>query len=383
MASQLVTAATTETIDDAATKALEEAYSVILQKVRLSLGGIEVLQGVDLAVRKAEFFSLLGPSGAGKSSILNVIAGFTPVNAGTVWLEGRDITHVPAHRRDLGFIFQEYALFPHLSVEQNVRFPLEMRRVPRREGAHRVQDALEMVGLGGMGKRNPRHLSGGQRQRVAIARALVFHPRIILMDEPLSSLDRQLREEMTTEIRSLQRRLGVTVIYVTHDQAEALTLSDRIAILRAGLIEQLATPEMLHDHPASSYAAKLSGPINLADAVPVGAPGPDGIRVLQLGAHTVRAPVWASEEMVPVGDRLVLGVRPYALVLDREPADTGQNCVPGRLFSSSITGSGHQYLVEIEGKSWQVVATRHVPNLRIGDRVYLRWPVEATILMSE
>jgi putative spermidine/putrescine transport system ATP-binding protein len=351
--------------------------AVALEQVEAVLGNATILDGIDLAVSEGEFLSLLGPSGAGKSTILNVIAGFVPVQAGRVLIEGRDATYEPAHRRNIGFIFQEYALFPHLSVEQNVRFPLDMRGIGRKAAKVRVQEQLEIVGLGSFANRRPHALSGGQRQRVAIARALVFQPRILLMDEPLSSLDRHLREEMTSEIRRIQRDVGVSVVYVTHDQAEALSLSDRIGILNAGQIEQLGDPATIHEHPVSPYAARLSGPINVASAADVRSDG-ETVRFSFAGTALVAPP---PEGAVSAADAVAFGVRPYHLHLGRS-SDPGNNTITARVGGQSITGSGVQYELELaSGDAWTAFATSAFPDVAVGDEVDVSWAVERTILM--
>ena len=206
-------------------------------------GGVVAVNGVDLIVRDREFLTLLGPSGSGKTTILKLIAGFTALTAGTIRIGDRDVSRTPPHRRNIGMVFQNYALFPHLTVDQNLAFPLEMRRVGRAEIRRRTADALDRVHLSGLGNRYPRQLSGGQQQRVALARAIVFEPSVLLMDEPLGALDKRLREDLQLEFKRLHRLLDVTVLYVTHDQEEALLLSDRIAVFHEGRIEQLGSGE--------------------------------------------------------------------------------------------------------------------------------------------
>ena len=226
---------------------------------------------------------LLGPSGSGKTTILNLVAGFLQPDAGRILVEGRDITHVPPHRRDMGMVFQDYALFPHMTVQQNVTFGLRMRSLPRAERERRAHEALVSVGLAALGARRPAQLSGGQRQRVALARALVIRPTLLLLDEPLSNLDAQLREQLRTEIRSVLDDAGITSILVTHDQTEALALADRIALLRDGAVEQVGTPGELYDRPATRFAARFIGGCNL---IPSTAAGRDV--VLAVRPHRLR-----------------------------------------------------------------------------------------------
>jgi putative spermidine/putrescine transport system ATP-binding protein len=246
-------------------------------------GAHRAVAAIDLAVAQGEFVTLLGPSGCGKTTTLNMIAGFTAPDGGTIRLDGRAVETLPAHRRDLGLVFQDYALFPHRTVAENVAFGLRMRGVGKPEINQRVTDALAMVRLEGFGDRRPAALSGGQRQRVALARALVIRPALLLLDEPLSNLDLKLREEMRTEISALQRRLGIATVFVTHDQDEALTMSDRIAVMRQGRIEQIGTARDIYEHPATEFVATFIGGTNLLRARAAGSAGADLVR-LETGA---------------------------------------------------------------------------------------------------
>jgi ABC-type Fe3+/spermidine/putrescine transport system ATPase subunit len=235
----------------------------------LRLAGIEkrygatvAVAGVDLEVREGEFVTLLGPSGCGKTTTLGLIAGFFPPTQGEIYLKGRPVADLPPFRRDIGVVFQDYALFPHMTAGQNVAFGLKMRNLPRAEIGQRVREALELVQLAGLSERAPLQLSGGQRQRVALARALVIRPTVLLLDEPLSNLDLKLREEMRVEIAGLQRRLGITTVFVTHDQGEALVMSDRIAVMNAGRIEQVGQPSDIYERPATRFVAEFIGRMN-------------------------------------------------------------------------------------------------------------------------
>ena len=228
-----------------------------------AFGAVTVLGGVDLEMAAGEFVSLLGPSGCGKTTLLRIIAGLLEADRGSVRLDGEDITAKPPHRRDVGVVFQNYALFPHLTVWANVAFPLEMRNVAKAEIARRVGVALQLVELGGYDQRLPKQLSGGQQQRVALARAIVFNPRLLLLDEPFGALDRKLRETMQLEVRRLQRRLRLTTIFITHDQEEALVLSDRIAVMNKGRIQQVATTTEIYERPANDFVADFVGESNI------------------------------------------------------------------------------------------------------------------------
>ena len=227
---------------------------------------VVAVDGVDLTIAQGEFFSLLGPSGSGKTTVLRMIAGFEEPTAGAILLEGRDVTHLAPYDRDVNTVFQDYALFPHMSVRQNVEYGLRVKGVGRAERARRATEMLEVVRLDGYGDRRPAQLSGGQRQRVALARALVNHPKVLLLDEPLGALDLKLREEMQLELKRIQREVGITFVFVTHDQGEALSMSDRIAVFSRGLVEQVGTPREVYDHPSTSFVAGFVGSSNLLDA---------------------------------------------------------------------------------------------------------------------
>jgi len=234
--------------------------------VEKSYDGItRVVDDLDLDIERGEFLTLLGPSGSGKTTTLMLLAGFETPTGGQILLEGKSLSHMPPHQRNIGMVFQNYALFPHMSVADNIGFPLSVRGVPVAEIGARVDRALDMVQLSGFGSRRPAQLSGGQQQRVAVARALVFEPKLILMDEPLGALDKQLREQMQLEIRRLHQRLGVTMVYVTHDQSEALTMSDRIAVFHRGRIQQLDTPKEMYEYPQNAFVARFIGENNRLD----------------------------------------------------------------------------------------------------------------------
>lgn len=324
------------------THAWSEPTRVGLKSVRKRYGGFLALDDVSLDVAPGEFLTLLGPSGSGKTTLLMVLAGFSRADSGAVRFNGEDITLLPPHRRAIGVVFQNYALFPHMSVAENVAYPLRLRRIARAEAERRVNDALSLVKLPGLGERRIGQLSGGQMQRVALARAIVFEPRILLMDEPLSALDKQLRESMQIELRALHERLGTTTIYVTHDQREALTMSDRIAVMNRGRIEQLDVPRSIYDRPATRFVAEFIGestflPVELrggraywrdreipfAGAVPSGAKGALIVRPEKLqqglaaGSHvafsgTVTDAIFQGEStliQINLGDGAVLAYR--------------------------------------------------------------------------
>lgn len=237
--------------------------AISLRGLTKTFGDITAVDGIDLDLAEGEFFSMLGPSGSGKTTVLRMVAGFETPTAGQVLLGGVDVTELPPYARDVNTVFQDYALFPHMSVLQNVEYGLRVKRVERRERRQRAVEALETVRLQGFAERRPHQLSGGQRQRVALARALVNRPKVLLLDEPLGALDLKLRREMQIELKAMQRDIGITFVFVTHDQEEALTMSDRIAVFNGGRIEQLATPAELYEHPATAFVAGFVGTSNL------------------------------------------------------------------------------------------------------------------------
>ena len=233
--------------------------------LRKRYGDVTAVDGVDLEIRRGEFFTMLGPSGSGKTTTLRVIAGFEQPDEGTVELRGRDVSRLPPYARDVNTVFQDYALFPHMTVQENVEYGLRVKKVPREERRRRAAEALELVRLGGYGGRKPAQLSGGQRQRVALARALVNSPQALLLDEPLGALDLKLRQELQVELKRIQQELGITFVYVTHDQEEALTMSDRLAVFNDGRIEQIGTPAEVYEHPASEFIAGFVGVSNVLE----------------------------------------------------------------------------------------------------------------------
>jgi len=269
-----------------------------------------VVRALDLDVARGEFLTLLGPSGSGKTTTLLMLAGFEEPTRGEILLAGRPLAGVPAHRRGVGMVFQNYALFPHMSVAENVAFPLSVRGVGRAEAQAKVERALDMVRLAGLGARRPSQLSGGQQQRVALARALVFEPELVLMDEPLGALDKQLRESMQLELKHIHDRLGVTVVYVTHDQSEALTMSDRIAVFNDGAIQQVASPRGLYEEPATAFVAGFVGENNALPGIVEALDGADCL-VRLAGGERVRARAVDAA----LGARCVVALRPERAML--------------------------------------------------------------------
>ena len=323
--------------------------TVRLEDLAKAYDAIGAVNGVSLQVGAGEFLSLLGPSGSGKTTLLMMVAGFERPSAGRILIGNQEVTQVPPNRRGIGMVFQSYALFPHMTVAQNVAFPLKMRRLPRQEVARRVQSALALVRLEREAERVPRQLSGGQQQRVAVARALVFEPPVLLMDEPLGALDRKLREQMQIEIRSIQQRIGVTVIYVTHDQEEALTLSDRVAVINEGRLVQIGTPVELYQAPATPFVADFIGKMNFLDGEYVGRDNGD-YRVRLARGATLRVPqTW--DAAAPLHDRapVRIAIRPERLRL--VPAgEGGPEALAGRVDAAIFVGSFRLFLVAVPGR---------------------------------
>jgi putative spermidine/putrescine transport system ATP-binding protein len=274
---------------------VEESSAIRLRGLRRSFGSVVAVDDIDLDVRDGEFLTLLGPSGSGKTTVLRLIAGFEKPDGGTIELAGQDVTDVPPYDRDINTVFQDYALFPHMSVNQNIEYGLRVKKVPKGERQQRTEQALEAVRLSGYGDRAPSQLSGGQRQRVALARALVNRPRVLLLDEPLGALDLKLREQMQVELKEIQREVGITFVFVTHDQDEALTMSDRIAVFNEGRIAQLGTPLEIYEHPASEFVAGFVGTSNILDAstaqVILGKSGRWSVRPEKISIHVANTDV--------------------------------------------------------------------------------------------
>jgi len=274
-----------------------------------------VIKDLNLDVQRGEFLTLLGPSGSGKTTCLMMLAGFEPATHGEIYLDGRPINAVPPHRREIGMVFQNYALFPHMTVNENLAFPLQVRRINKNEIESRIKRALDMVRLSDFGARRPGQLSGGQQQRVAVARALVFDPKLVLMDEPLGALDKQLREQMQYEIKHIHNNLDVTVVYVTHDQSEALTMSNRICVFNEGIIEQLASPTDLYERPNNAFVAQFIGENNTLPGQVTSVNG-NHCQVQTDGGATVEA---LKVNVDASGDRTTLSLRPERVEVNPEP----------------------------------------------------------------
>jgi putative spermidine/putrescine transport system ATP-binding protein len=339
------------------------------------------VRGIDLEVAAGEFLTLLGPSGSGKTTTLRLIAGLLQPTSGVIELAGRDVTVIPPYRRDIGVVFQNYALFPHLTAGQNVAFPLEMRRVSRTDARGLVEKAFSLVQLSGYENRYPRQLSGGQQQRVALARALVFEPRLLLMDEPLGALDKKLRDQLQFEIKRIHQELGVTVVYVTHDQEEALVMSDRIAIFNDGKIAQIGSPQDIYRRPSSLFVADFIGEANVLTG---SIQSRDGDVWLNTSSGSFRVPNPTN----PVGLAPALVIRPERLqVVSSEEHDTNQetNAVLGTVKAVTYLGALVKYSITVGSMtlSARVEAPDDAIGWRPGDKVLVKWRRDDSVLMSD
>lgn len=352
-----------------------------LANLSRSFGQVTAVSGISLKIKAGEFLTLLGPSGSGKTTVLMMIAGFVTPSQGDIHFDGKSVIAVAPHKRNLGVVFQHYALFPHLSVFENIAFPLRLRRLPKPVMEREVTRVLELVGLPNLEGRRPHQLSGGQQQRVALARALVFRPSALLMDEPLGALDKKLRVHMQDEIKRIQQRLKITTIYVTHDQDEAMTMSDRIAVLNEGRLQQVASPAELHARPANAFIADFLGGANFLRATLTGLEGDTFVAVTRRGLRlTGRRPAVAS-----VGTELLLLLRPEA-ILALSSGESADNNSDGVVEDVVFLGSMIRCLVRLEsGDMVSVVGTSPmlVGKAKVGERVRVGWNVDNLSVVPE
>ena len=355
--------------------------SVTLSGLEKSYERVGAVNGVSLDIRSGEFLTLLGPSGSGKTTTLMMIAGFETPTRGDIAIDGTSVVAMPPHKRNIGMVFQNYALFPHLTVAENIGFPLKQRGVPKGERTRLVADALELVHLPGYGGRYPRQLSGGQQQRVALARAIVFQPRLLLMDEPLGALDKQLRENLQLEMRRLHADLGITFIYVTHDQEEALTMSDRIAVMNEGLVAQIGSPEDLYDRPTSRFVASFIGESNFLPATVRGME--DDVVVAECEGSIIRALCPARHTS---GDKVTLTTRPERLrFADTQggPAEA-RNRMSVTVTEAVFAGERCRYMLQAADGAVIVLKEPSSASIRrraVGERTEIAWSVADTILV--
>jgi len=372
---------------------------IILSSVTKRFGDTVAVDDVSLQIEGGEFFSLLGPSGCGKTTTLRIIGGFVHPTSGDVYINNEQMHETPPYRRPVNTVFQNYALFPHKNVAQNIAFGLQMKKLPKSEIANAVERSLDLIQLPGYGERKPNELSGGERQRVALARALINEPSILLLDEPLSALDQKLRKQMQLELKALQRKVGITFVYVTHDQGEALALSDRIAVMNEGRILQVGTPSEIYDLPKNRFVADFIGTSNFIEGTLISTDGD----VAEVGSDTEPSFkfVCIHKENISVGAPVTIAVRPERFIISTELNPDIPNCLQGSIQDESYLGTTVQYTVQtdypssiIVNQQWRSIDT--LPNIineqskgedktlryQQGDTVYLQWLPENAILLS-
>ncbi|GGE49776.1 polyamine-transporting ATPase [Agaricicola taiwanensis] len=351
---------------------------VKLEGISKKYGDFIALDHLDLTVEKGEFLTLLGPSGSGKTTLLNIIAGMIQPSSGAIRIDGRDVTNLPTRQRGLGMVFQNYALMPHMSVFENVAFPLRVRRAREEDIRTSVSEVLKIVNLLDFARRKPHELSGGQQQRVAIARCLVYKPGLILMDEPLGALDKNLREQLQFEIKRLHSELGVTILYVTHDQEEALALSDRIILMNNGRVEQLGTPHDLYFHPQTVFAAQFLGESNVLAATVAGHDGEDQILNGKIGA------IRSRPTSIAAGTEATVIVRPENIRRLR-PGEHLSNEISGDLIETTFVGDATKYYVKTDNDT--IIILKQLANAipeDAGDkRVRIGWAAEHTLVLQK
>ncbi len=354
-----------------------------LSGVRKTFGSTVAVDDLDLKVMRGEFLFLLGPSGCGKTTTLRLIAGLIHPERGKIFIRGRDVSRVSAHKRGLGMVFQDYALFPHMNVFDNVAFGLRMKKVPRSQWKKKVGRALELVRLEGLEDRYPKQLSGGQQQRVALARALVIEPMALLLDEPLSNLDLKLRQQMRVELRQLQERLGITTIFVTHDQEESLSMGDRIAVMEDGRINQLGSPKNIYEFPRSRFIADFIGESNFFQGKVT--------KIMESGNAEVEVDegfklVGKGPESLKAGKRVTVAVRPEKMHLLDQLTPEYPNCLPSKVLTAVFMGSYTRFHLSLPGDAICIVQQQNVRGVRgfqKGDHAYVAWEVEEGLVITE
>jgi putative spermidine/putrescine transport system ATP-binding protein len=331
-----------------------------------------VVKDLNLSIPKGEFLTMLGPSGSGKTTCLMMLAGFETATHGDIRLDGRPINHIPPHKRGIGMVFQNYALFPHMTIAENLSFPLEVRGMGKSEREGKIRRALDMVEMGEMGNRRPAQLSGGQQQRVALARALVFEPELVLMDEPLGALDKQLREKMQFEITHLAHNLGITTVYVTHDQTEALTMSDRVAVFNDGKIQQIAPPDELYESPQNSFVAQFIGENNTLEGTVKEIKGGVALVELDNGDLIDAKPVNVERP----GDRTLISIRPERVEFNRERLRAGVHTLKAEVAEFIYMGDIFRTRLKVAGRDDFIIKTRNAPDqrrLQPGEEIEIGW----------
>ncbi|MED3652336.1 ABC transporter ATP-binding protein [Heyndrickxia sporothermodurans] len=345
-----------------------------------------VLNGIDLEVKQGELLTLLGPSGCGKTTTLNLIAGFLEADQGDVYIKGKKVNKIPPYKRDLGMVFQTYSLFPHMTVYENLNFGLKLRKVAKEEQKKKIERALELVKMSGLEHRYPRELSGGQRQRVAISRALVVEPELLLLDEPLSNLDAKLRHELRTEIKRLQKEIGVTTIFVTHDQEEALSMSDRVVVMNAGKIEQISTPTSIYDHPESEFVFQFIGKSNSFNGKVAAVDNQHvSVKVGEMITNVKKENMMGTDRLLKVGDEVKLYIRPEKVQIASTKDRAGSSIEFHRAEISQLNylGTSWEIAVSLFGESVQILTNSYDPSWQYGSEVYIRWNPSNIMLIKK
>ncbi|WP_299350854.1 ABC transporter ATP-binding protein [uncultured Shimia sp.] len=352
--------------------ASEDAF-VAFERVQKSYDGENlVVKDLNLSLPKGEFLTMLGPSGSGKTTCLMMLAGFETATHGEILLGGQSINNIPPHKRGIGMVFQNYALFPHMTVAENLSFPLEVRKIGKSDREAKVKRALDMVQMGEFGGRRPAQLSGGQQQRIALSRALVFEPELVLMDEPLGALDKQLREHMQFEITRLAHELGITTVYVTHDQTEALTMSDRVAVFDDGRIQQLAPPDQLYEEPENSFVAQFIGENNTLEGTVTSMAGNTCVVTLDDGEEIDAMPVNVSQ----VGERTKVSIRPERVEFNKDRLNADAHLVKATVKEFIYMGDVFRFRLSVAGNDDFIVKTRNAPDavkLKPGETIDIGW----------
>ncbi|WP_432448952.1 ABC transporter ATP-binding protein [Aliiroseovarius marinus] len=346
---------------------------VVFDRVQKSYDGETlVVKDLNLSVAKGEFLTMLGPSGSGKTTCLMMLAGFETATHGDIRLGGQPINNIPPHKRGIGMVFQNYALFPHMTIAENLAFPLEVRKMGKSDREAKIKRALDMVEMGDFGGRRPAQLSGGQQQRVALARALVFEPELVLMDEPLGALDKQLREKMQFEITHLAHNLGITTVYVTHDQTEALTMSDNVAVFDDGRIQQLAPPDLLYEKPENSFVAQFIGENNTLEGVVTEISGNTCVVRLDDGEELDATPINVSK----VGDRTTVSIRPERVEYNKDRLQEGAHTLKAEVLEFIYMGDIFRTRLRVAGNEDFIIKTRNAPDverLKPGQQIEIGW----------
>ncbi|WP_424940493.1 ABC transporter ATP-binding protein [Aliiroseovarius sp. S253] len=346
---------------------------VVFDRVQKSYDGETlVVKDLNLSIAKGEFLTMLGPSGSGKTTCLMMLAGFETATHGDIRLGGQPINNIPPHKRGIGMVFQNYALFPHMTIAENLAFPLEVRKMGKSEREEKIKRALDMVEMGAFGGRRPSQLSGGQQQRVALARALVFEPELVLMDEPLGALDKQLREKMQFEITHLAHSLGITTVYVTHDQTEALTMSDNVAVFDDGRIQQLAPPDLLYEKPENSFVAQFIGENNTLEGVVTEISGDTCVVRLDDGEELDATPINVSK----VGERTQVSIRPERVEYNKERLQEGAHTLKAEVLEFIYMGDIFRTRLRVAGNDEFIIKTRNAPDverLTPGQQIEIGW----------